>query len=76
MIETTTAPPDEQLYRVREAADKLRVSKSQIYMLIRAGLLGCERLPSRTGSEGYIRIPQSAIDAYRASGSRSIPASP
>lgn len=60
---------EDPLFRVREAAEKLRVSRSQIYMLVRAGLLGCERLPSRTGTDkGSIRIPQSAIDAYRASG--------
>ena len=68
MSETTTAPVADRLHTVPEAAEQLRVSRSQIYMLIRAGLLGCKRLRSHTGAEGAIRIPQSAIDAYLADG--------
>jgi|HubBroStandDraft_2_1064218.scaffolds.fasta_scaffold106140_2 excisionase family DNA binding protein len=73
MSETTTAPQADRLHTVPEAAEQLRVSRSQIYMLVRAELLGCERLTSHTGSEGAIRIPQSAIDAYIALGRRSEP---
>jgi excisionase family DNA binding protein len=65
MSETTTAPQADPLHTVPETAEQLRFSRSQIYMLIRAGLLGHERLRSHTGSEGSIRVPQSAIDAYR-----------
>jgi excisionase family DNA binding protein len=57
-------PDAPKLVRVTEAAEQLRVSKSQIYMLVRAGILDAERLTSHTGSEGAIRIKQSAIDAY------------
>ena len=64
MSDTTTAPQADRLHTVREAADQLRVSRSQIYMLIRAELLDCIRLTSHTGAEGAIRVPQSAIDAY------------
>jgi excisionase family DNA binding protein len=73
MTETTTAPQADQLHTVREAADKLRVSKSQVYMLIRAGILDAIRLTSHTGAEGAIRIKQSAIDAYLAGASHAAP---
>ena len=66
MSETTTAPT--ALLKVQEAAEQLKVSKSQIYMLIRFEQLGHVRLRSHTGAPGAIRIPQSAIDAYVESG--------
>jgi excisionase family DNA binding protein len=75
MTETTTAPQADRLHTVLEAAEQLRVSKSQIYMLVRAELLDAERLRSHTGSEGgAIRIRQSAIDAYIAGGRPTAPA--
>lgn len=64
MSETTTAPQADRLHTAREAAEQLRVSRSQIYMLIRAELLGCIRLTSHTGAEGVIRVRQSDIDTY------------
>ena len=65
MSEAANSTPRTRLLKVTEAAEQLRVTRGQVYNLIRADLLRSIRLPTHTGGEdGAIRIEQSELDAF------------
>jgi predicted DNA-binding transcriptional regulator AlpA len=64
MTEAQTAP-QALVCTIPETAEQLRISRSQVYNLIRSGALACVRYPTKDGDEdGAIRIEQAEIRAF------------
>jgi excisionase family DNA binding protein len=51
-----------ELYTVREVAERLRCSASQVYHLIEAGVLRCYRIT--TGKQGGIRFDEAMLAEF------------
>jgi excisionase family DNA binding protein len=51
-----------QFYTVTELERLLKLSKSQVYALIRSGRLACYRLT--TGKQGCVRVSDEQLKAY------------
>lgn len=49
------------MYTVRQIAEKLNVSESNVYALVASGRLGCHRIGN---GRGVIRISEQALQAY------------
>ena len=55
-----------KLMNVKEVADLLGVSTSQVYALVQAGRLKAFRLSARKGGQGGLRFSEAQIDAMLA----------
>lgn len=64
MNKTAHAAPAERLLTVNETAGQLRVSRWQIYALMRSGDLAYVQGKSRSGGPGYRKVEQAEIDRY------------
>lgn len=61
--------PNRDWYTIKEAAEKMRVSRTVVYRLLKAGTLTAERNPIYDG-RGPVRIAKEQLHAFLARPSR------